>query len=527
MRMIVKMNNRYSLKRSFFNKISFIILIISVLSSVIQLYFIRNQLNYEIENQTSIIEEGIKQGINETELASKEIENQIDLKMYHVSKYIGNLLNTTSVHNIDTKTLERLKEELGLAGITIFAKKNDDFVAVLSTDKKDLGMSAKSFEGLYKGLQLVFYDQLLPEMSVLKKNNFYSSPIVQSGAHNEEKRFFKYAYYHPPGADFIIDPFVEANEVYKFTEKVGPQSWIKKILNENKDVKEIAILDPEVFINPNLEKQLFPPRKKVVYGTFKYRSDADIDLIKKFTKNKEKVRKVEKINGNKYIKVFAPMKNGQVIYLALDYNAITSPMISHSIILIISGLVSLIALFFFTAGFFNKIYENIQKIKKQIHSLADGDLTAKSDVHDNTELQILSESANRMVDTLHQTIGNTNQIVAETQRLAYLLEEEASKSLEQMYSISTEKTIESREQLEDVLAILDVVEKEILNSPLSNKEELFEKLELLRKIAHVRVSSTTEMTITLSDLMQSLHRQSEQLTDISETLLKSMERFKL
>jgi methyl-accepting chemotaxis protein len=526
--MIVKMNKHYSLRRSFFNKIALIILIISVLSSVIQLYFIRNQLNYEIENQASIIEEGIKQGINETELASKEIEKQIDLKMYHVSKYIADLLNTNSVDDIDTKTLERLKEELGLAGITIFAPKNDDFVAVLSTDKKDLGMSAKSFEGLYKGLRLLFHDQLPLELSVVKKNNFYSSPIVQSGAHNEEKLFFKYAYYHPPGADFIIDPFVEANEVYKFTEKVGPQSWINKMLKENKDVKEIAILDPEVFVHPNLENQLYPPRKKVVYGTFKYKSDADIDLIKKFTtKNREKVRKVEKINGKKYIKVFAPIKNGQVIYLALDYNAITGPMMRHSIILIISGLVSLMALFFFTARFFNKIYENIQKIKKQIHSLEDGDLTAKSDVHDNSELRMLSESANRMVDTLHQTIGDANQIAVKTQRLAYMLEEEASKSVEQMYRMSTEKTIESREQLEEVLAMLDAIEKEISNSPISNKEELFQKLEQLRKIAHARTFSTTEMTITLSDLMQSLHRQSEQLTDISETLLKSMERFKL
>jgi methyl-accepting chemotaxis protein len=527
MRMVLKMNKRYSLRRSFFNKIAFIILIISALSSIIQLHFIRNQLNYEIENQTSVIEEGIKQGINETELASKEIENQIDLKMYHVSKYIGNLLNTNSVHDIDTKTLENLKEELDLAGITIFAPKNDDFVAVISTDKKDLGMSAKANGFLYKGFQILIRDQVPSEATFVGKNNFYPTPIVQSGQHDEGKLFFKYAYYHPPGADFIINPFVEANEVNKFTEKVGPQSWINKMLKENKDVKEIAILDPEVFMNPNLEKQLFPPRKKVVYGTFKYESDADIDLIKAFTKNKEKIRKVEKINGKKYIKVFAPMKNGQVIYLALDYNAIAGPMIRHSIILIVSGLVSLIALFFFTAGFFNKIYENIQKIKKQIHSLEDGDLTAKSDVHDNTELQMLSESANRMVDTLHETIGNANQIAVKTQRLAYLLEEEASKSVEQMYSMSTEKTIESREQLEEILAILDAVETEISNGPLSNKEELLQKLELLRKIAHARTSSTTEMTITLSDLMQSLHRQSEQLTDISETLLKSMERFKL
>jgi methyl-accepting chemotaxis protein len=524
--MIIEMNKRYSLRRKFFYKIASIIFIISVLSSIVQLYFIRNQLNYEIENKTTIIEEGIQQGINETELAAKEIEKQIDLKMYHVSKYIGDLLNTNSVNDIDTKTLESLKEELGLAGITIFTKKNDDIIAVMSTDKKDLGMSAKSYKGLYEGLQLLLRDQCPPEPCPIK-NNFYLTPIVQSGQHDEEKLFFKYAYYHPPGADFIIDPFVEANEVYKFTEKVGPQSWINKMLKENKDVKEIAILDPEVFVHPNLENQLYPPRKKVVYGTFKYRSNADIGLIKKFTKNPEKVRKIEEVNGKKYIKVFAPMKNGQVIYLALDYNAITGPMIRHSIILIISGLVSLMALFFFTARFFNKIYENIQKIKKQIHSLEAGDLTAKSDVHDNSELQMLSESANRMVDTLHQTIGDANQIAVKTQRLAYMLEEEASKSVEQMYRMSTEKTIESREQLEEVLAMLDAIEKEISNSPVSNKEELFQKLEQLRKIAHARTFSTTEMTITLSDLMQSLHRQSEQLTDISETLLKSMERFKL
>jgi hypothetical protein len=49
----------------------------------------------------------------------------------------------------------------------------------------------------------------------------------------------------------------------------------------------------------------------------------------------------------------------------------------------------------------------------------------------------------------------------------------------------------------------------------------------MRDVANERTSIATDITITLSDLLNSLHNQSSDLSEISNTLLDQMSKFKL
>lgn len=228
------------------------------------------------------------------------------------------------------------------------------------------------------------------------------------------------------------------------------------------------------------------------------------------------------------VELFIKTKDGQVIYIALDYGALSGPLYRHSIILLVTGVISLIVLFLLTARFFNRIYENIQKIKRQIQSLEKGDLTAKSNVNDRSELENLSQSTNRMVDKLNKLVKDTQEQATKTQKLSVLLEAETSQTIEKIYAITTETTMKSREQLYEIISFLDELVETL--QPYKKNEQvlhLIEKVEDMKQIANERTAATTDMTITLSDLIHSLHGQSRELSEISNALLESMKKFKL
>jgi methyl-accepting chemotaxis protein len=517
-----------TLRRQFLIRIVSVLLIIAIFSGAIQLYFMKEQIVRQTNQQAEAIAKNVLRGLEQTDLATQTIEHQIDLKLISYAKHIAALLQERSVDQITREELLKIRDDLGLAGISIVqeTKSKDDFVGVVATEQSEIGFSFKKFGYYEVGKILLNGGEPSIPGATFSDKNILVLPIAQSGSNNKEPVFFKYAYYHAPHTDYIINPYIEANEVYNYTEIVGPKETINKLVKENDIVLEIAVLNPKVFANPSLEKQLYPPLKKIEAGSFDLESSKDREILTKPTIKKESY--VEKINGKKVYKMFLPFDQNRVIYLSLDYEKMSTPLYRHSIILIVSGLLSLVILFLLTARFFNRIYENIQKIKRQIKLLEEGDLTAKSEVNDGSELEQLSKSTNRMVDQLNKLVKDTQDQATKTQRLSVLLEAEASESVEKMYELSTEATMKSRDQLYEITELLDDMGN-ILKPYKQNENigNIIEKIELLKQIVNDRTAATTDMTITLSDLLQSLHGQSKELSDISNTLLDYMAKFKL
>ncbi|GAB7386705.1 hypothetical protein BSNK01_05410 [Bacillaceae bacterium] len=525
---------RKNLRSQFLLNLFFVLLIIVVVSGYIQLNFIKIHIEEDIENEVNTIAQTVQQGIYATNLANKAIEHQIDLKMELISRQIAQLLKDSRLDEITTEQLESIRENLGLAGITLLARNQakDDIVGVKATDEKDIGFSIKGFnETGYQNFDRMLRDK--PPIS----DGFYSYitdnlivlPIAQSKSHTNEPMFFKYAYYHEPGTDYIINPYIEADEVYRFTKEVGPESWIAKVKEENPVVEELAVLNPKVFADPSLEQKLYPPLKRIEYGTFAYQSEQDIATLKKMIKKPETVTYIQKHAAKKVYKMFMPVNENQVIYVALDYGELSAPLYRHSVVLGLSGILSLLALYLITARFFNRIYENIQRIITQIKLLEAGDFTAKSRVEDHSELGNLSQSANRMVETLHRVLKDTSDQATKVQRSAVMLEADAARLVEKLYTLSLETTSRSREQLDEILDFLDSLEGYLkkYKEQDDRAESILERIEKMRQIGRERTASVTDMTITLYDLLKSLHAQSSELSEISNHLLKEIAKFKL
>ncbi|MCY9669893.1 methyl-accepting chemotaxis protein [Paenibacillus alginolyticus] len=518
-----------SLRKQFLIRMFVVFLLIAVVSGIVQQSIISSKIADETDNQAVLASTSIQHGIKETNTASKAIEHQIDLKLIAVSKHIADRLNKTSFKDVTTEELVKLQKEFGLAGITLFARtpEKDNVVGVRSTDQKEIGFSFKEFGFLKTHEDLL--DGKKPDMpNAYNAINMMVLQSAQSGSHGDVPVFFKYAYYHAPGTDYIIDPYIEANEVYKFTEEVGPASWITEVKSENPYVVEMAVLTPKVFVDPTLETTLYPPLHKIVHGDFKYMSDKDQKVLKDLATNPQKTHYIETIGGKKVYKMFLPIEGDQVTYIALDYGKLSSILYRHSAILIISGFISLLALFILSANFFSGIYRNIHKIIVQIKSLESGDFRVKSDVKSKGELQDLSVSTNHMVDTLSTVLQETNSQATKVQLMSKVLEKEANKSVDKMYTVSLEVTSQTREYAEEVMDSLEALESHLESLPKTEESsKLIGKIETIRSMTGDRSSSITDITITLADLLKSLQSQSAELSQISRSLLAQLDKFKL
>jgi methyl-accepting chemotaxis protein len=315
--------------------------------------------------------------------------------------------------------------------------------------------------------------------------------------------------------------------VYQFTQSVGPDAWIHKMEQSNGDIEEMAVLNPKVFADPSLALKMYPPLKQVVYGAFTFKDEQDINTLKAMVTDQHEVSYTVRENGQKLYKMFIPIDNGQVLYVALNYDKLSQPIYRLSIILIISGLFSLIALFMTTARFFSGIYDNIQRIKSQIKRLETGDFTARSEVKDGGELSELSESTNRMVETLQAVLRDTGEQAKRSQRLSIHLESDSNDMMKKVYTMSMKETTDGRAATDEIMYFLDQVESKLGDTTSDDNKEMANEIERLRNLAKERAESTTDMTLTLSDLLKSLHEESSQLSGIANSLQQNLSKFKL
>ncbi|MFC4401656.1 methyl-accepting chemotaxis protein [Gracilibacillus xinjiangensis] len=520
-----------TLRKQFTIRIFIILFIVALVSSVSQLVMMQKIIEDQVNREADFISTSIQQGVIGTDLAASEIEHQIDYKMESYSKSIAEKLNSRPFEEISDKELIQIRDELGIAGITLFQRTENDLIGVKSTEPSEIGFKIGDFNpqasiALDKFMDGEIIEELKQSVSFVT-NHTAILYITQSSSEDEVPKFYKYAYHHVPGTDYLIDPYIEASEIDQYIQKVGPEAWISEVRNMNKYVEEIAVLNPKVFADPSLEGKIYPPLKKVVNGQYELQSESDKELLVNMLEDRQQQSLLEVHHSNDIYKTFTPMDDGRVIYVALNYDQMKAPFHRQTIILILSGFISLVALVLLTTSFFNQIYANIQKIIAQILQLQNGDFTVRSSVKDKGELSRLSSSANQMASTLNRVLSETRNQANRTERFAYLLESEADNSVEKVYTLSIESTKMSREMMTDVEDFLEQV-KEVLESRNDAKaKEVKNRIDIIHQLCKDSSTNTTEMTINLADLLRSLHSQSASLSEISKKLLRNMEEFKL
>jgi methyl-accepting chemotaxis protein len=502
------------------------VLSVAIVSGVIQYYFLYQEVKHDVENEAQMISKSIEQGIRSTDLAENAIEAQIDYKIESISQRISDQL-PNRVTNITDTELQKISKDMNISGVSILANEKDLVSVVKSSEPEEIGFTLEGLDEYgNETLHRLLNDEKPEDVGAASylSDNIAVLYIAQSDS-SANPKFFKYAYYHKPGTDYIINIFIEASEVYQYTEKVGPNVWIDNLLKENEYAKEIAVLDPRVYEDPSLAEDMYPPLKKVVYGNYNFTNDEE--TIIGMMEHPETSSNIQDTKDGKIYKMFIPYDEGRVIFIALDYDKMSAPLKNQSLILIIFGFLSLIVLFFISTRFFSNIYQNITKIIKQIKLLEKGDFTARSNVNGSGELKDLSETTNKMAKTLKNVMSETLQQANQTQKLAYILEADATKSVEEIYTISMDTTTGARELTEELEYSIEQITTILQESKDEKSLEVLKHIQEIQEFIKKGTNSTTEMTISLANILTSLQNQSVSLSTVSKKLFDSMKQFEL
>lgn len=83
---------KITLRKQFLIKVLSILFIIAIISGVAQLYYMKEQIVKQSHIQATAVANTMIRGLEQTDLATSTIENQIDSKLVSYASHIGTLL---------------------------------------------------------------------------------------------------------------------------------------------------------------------------------------------------------------------------------------------------------------------------------------------------------------------------------------------------------------------------------------------------------------------------------------------------
>ncbi|WP_420844228.1 HAMP domain-containing protein [Jeotgalibacillus terrae] len=411
------------------------------------------------------------------------------------ARLIATELDELNGSNLTRDQLLQYKEEFSLDGVTIFQETGDDVTATVTSEPGDAGFSLKE-AGYYEAA-----------VNILNNDEAYSlvssETVTGTNISNDERH--KYAYYRPEGADYFLNIYVEAEDITAYLNQAGPQALIDEMTENLKVMEEGAVYEMAESgwtFTAGSERTL-TEKAQTLIG-----SDMGSD-------------------GDQYYRIYFPVNDSYAAYVALDKSDISAPIYRNALVMMVTRLLPLILLIILISKFFNRVAIHIQKLINQVSALEGGDLTVKNDIDDQGELRKLSVSMNRMTDRLNYLLKKASGYTSQAERMSVMLEKETKETARRMSELTVESAMMARHESEEVTHMLKDAERFVrIYAPPKDADKYLEKISLMRHHVQSKSEAATEITITISDLLHSLHSQAESLAETSQEMTELIDTFK-
>lgn len=281
-------------------------------------------------------------------LFTSTISSQIDKQSEGEASYdemIGQNLRSAAIaiqhsldpdfHNVTNEQLIELSKLLNLDGITLFERREDDFIGVRSSDPKEINASSKTWGIVYEAhLQLT--DKKNVDIGTgLSLQHFWSGPI--DTASTDESSIRKWGDYYDGTTNYIINPYVNVtSSLSQYRDKTGVDVSIQELLRNNEgSLLEIAVLNSEKIYKNGptpFQRDNWYSERLIENGSYNYRDAKEGDKIKEAIEMNKPVFYEGKINGKTVLKSFTPITTTnlkykketlpKVVMIATDYSLI-------------------------------------------------------------------------------------------------------------------------------------------------------------------------------------------------------------
>lgn len=298
----------------------FIIMII-LLNTSYYLHY-REMLINSQKDKMNLLFKNIEINIDETAAGEKFVMDLIGQNLRTAAIAAKNKLNP-DIAKVTNEELDRLKQQIGVDDITLFARVGDDIVGLKSSDPKELNVSSKGWDTYYEAFKQLFelkqvnvgIGQTLPF--------FWSGPIDTASTNPAELNIW--GYYYDGSTNYIIDPYVNDKTLRQYQGLTGVNDAIGKLIKGNRHTAlEISVLNSDKLLGRKLPSKNPAPtywfsEREVLFGTYQYRDGKEQKYAEEALARDETVFYTTESNGKTVMKSFTPIHTDY-----LKYNASSS-----------------------------------------------------------------------------------------------------------------------------------------------------------------------------------------------------------
>lgn len=287
--------------------------------------------------------------------------------------------------DVTNEQLSSISKKLGVKAISLFKKERNGFVAVKSSEEKEIGLKTEGWGESWNRMLSQLMDkhdvQLEPDFGQAFPN-FWSGPFET--AYYDRNYVEKFGYYNDGTTDYLIDPFVNVSILAEYQKEAGVEKTIQDVVHSNPFLIEVGLLNYSVLqgTTKNLEEEIRTSStdyqsRLLLYGEYNHPYEKDKELSKKAVEGGNNVYKVVTVDGREMLQSYVPIslkvdgnhsESKIIAIISSDYEYIQSELFEEEWSLFIKSLIFFaygIALIFLLSRYVKrqaKIIDDVQNM---------------------------------------------------------------------------------------------------------------------------------------------------------------------
>jgi len=384
---------------------SCIVTIILLVNNTLHYLTVREQLRIDQERQMEMVAKEIGIAIEHSKYGAQYVEELIAHELRTAAIAVQNALDP-DIDNVTNEQLVELRDKLQISEITLMKESEDDIIMQKSSDEKELNLGTKEWGYWYTAFKELLALKEVTTPLGQKLPHYWSGPIDVSSSNPDEVN--KWGYYYDGTTNYIISPYLRADQIAKFEKLTGPQAILEKTLNNNDTLLEITGINPKAFgkdpviTQSNGVSYVRQEDRPIIFGNYNYEEKDDIETVQRAIKEKTIQSYEAEINGKHVIKSFYPVmdETPYVIGLVTDYKFIQEILNEQLYSNILISIILLLIVFLASYILANYIVRPIHYILSKVEEISKGNFGARVNNIWKDELGLLSNGINMMSENL-------------------------------------------------------------------------------------------------------------------------------
>lgn len=320
---------------------------------------------------------------------------------------------------VTNEQLIDLSSKLGVSHITLFQPIDDDFIAVKSSDPREIGLRTHDWGYWNDAFHQLINHQKVTIPRGLSLPNYWAGPYDDSDSNPDT--FAKYGYYYDKTTNYILNPYIEEEDFDLFK---APKNVISQTLRDNDVLLEITVFNPNTFgkmpltPDPDAPTDITPTDRPINFGSYEYQDPQDVASTQQAYTTGKIVTFTTESNGKKVLKSFIPLQSEkrEVVSVVTDYTIISQTLhqqLIYDLIISIATLFVVLISSYMLAGY---IVKPVQNILRKVNDISNGNFDIDMKIGRSDELGSLDEHINKMSRNLQ---ASNRELHAKNQQILY------------------------------------------------------------------------------------------------------------